>query len=124
MQRSCDNAIARAGLHLNHRTPHLLRPDELKLIHPRRRLRPYVAASPYEIAERNDVYDAESDELVPCCTYVWGALLRIDVFEAPADVRFVFFGTGVMQVYACTLLGADDILALDDPSAGVLLPSC
>ena len=67
------------------------------------------------------MYEADTDEIKPCCTYVWGALLRIDVFDAQDDVRFVFFGTGVMQVYACTLLEADDILALDGPAAGVRL---
>lgn len=30
------------GLHLHHRVPHLLTPDENKVLHPRRRLRPYV----------------------------------------------------------------------------------
>lgn len=99
--------------------PHMLKPGELKQIHPRRRLRSYVAASPFDIAEQNEITDADTGNVVPCGSYFWGALLRIDVYEAPEDVRFVFFGTGVMQVYACCLLHADDVVALDD-STGAL----
>jgi hypothetical protein len=89
-----------AGLHLGHRLPHILHPSELKLIHPRRRLRPYVAASPQQVAEQND----------------------IDLYEAPADMRLVFFSTGVMQVYACNLLGADDHLELRAPDGARCSP--
>jgi hypothetical protein len=64
---------------------------------------------------QNDFVDANG-AVIPCGSYLWGALLRIDVFQAPEDVRFVFFSTGVMQVYACRLLAADDLLELADPS--------
>ena len=111
-----------AGLHLGHRLPHILHPSELKLIHPRRRLRPYVAASPQQVAEQNDIVDAETGMVVPCGTYIWGALLRIDLYEAPADMRLVFFSTGVMQVYACNLLGADDHLELRAPDGARCSP--
>jgi nitric-oxide synthase len=39
------------GLHLHHRVPHMLTPAENKLLHPRRKLRPYVPPSPAELLE-------------------------------------------------------------------------
>jgi nitric-oxide synthase, plant len=96
---------------------HILTPAELKAIHPKRRLRPYVAAAPLEIAEQNDsIYRHHTNSA--SCTYLWGALMRIDVLEAPADTRFVFFGTGEMQVYACRLFRSDERLAFEDLKGG------
>jgi nitric-oxide synthase, plant len=114
-----------AGLHLHHRMLHILTPAELKAIHPKRKLRPYVAAAPHEIAEQNTEDPAaiqysdaagHSNALfgAASCTYIWGALLRIDVLEAPVDTRFVFFGTGQMQVYACRLIREDEILEFEE----------
>lgn len=37
------------GVHLHHRVPHMLPPDELKLLHPRRRLAPFSPPSPLDI---------------------------------------------------------------------------
>lgn len=71
-------------------------PPELKAIHPKRKLRPYVAASPEVVAEQ---YSAAE----PSATYFWGAVLRIDVLESPPDTLLVFFGTGVMQVRSIEL---------------------
>lgn len=101
---------------------HILTPSELKAIHPKRKLRPYVAAAPLHIAEQS----AEGSSVIQykddsgqapsygaACTYIWGALLRIDVLEAPLDTRFVFFGTGQMQVYACRLIREDEILEFE-----------
>jgi nitric-oxide synthase, plant len=100
------------GLHLHHRLLHILTPSELKAIHPKRKLRPYIAASPMAVAEQNDVVDADG-MVAPCATYLWGALLRLDVLEAPPDALFVFFGTSMMQVYACRLFHEDEVLVLD-----------
>lgn len=116
-----------AGLHLHHRMLHMLTPAELKAIHPKRKLRPYVAAAPLHIAEQNtesntSSQDSDGSEHHPAfgasCTYIWGALLRIDVLEAPADTRFVFFGTGHMQVYACRLFREDEILEFKQTQEG------
>lgn len=106
---------------------HILTPAELKAIHPKRKLRPYVAAAPLHIAEEysednsaiqySDVSDDHST-LGASCTYIWGALLRIDVLEAPADTRFVFFGTGQMQVYACRLCREDELLEFGEVEEG------
>jgi hypothetical protein len=107
---------------MHHRLLHILQPSELKHIHPRRHLRSYVAASPLDIAERSEVMNPETGNLMPCGTYFWGSLLRIDVYQAPEDVCFVFFGTGAMQVYACTLLGEDDFVSLDESVSASVPP--
>eukprot|EP00892_Ulva_mutabilis_P003852 jgi/Ulvmu1/1839/UM119_0058.1 len=93
------------GLHLHHRCLHILTPPELKAIHPKRKLRPYVAASPEVVAEQH----ASAE---PSATYFWGAVLRIDLLEAPPDTMLVFFGTGAMQVYACRLVQDDEVLTI------------
>jgi hypothetical protein len=103
---------------MHHRIPHMLTPEELRLIHPRRRLRPYVAASPYTVAEATGGSSDCDGNIVPCATYLWGALLRIDVVESGPESHLVFFGTGAMQVWACNLLEEDDVLALDEYAAG------
>lgn len=36
-------------MHLHHRIPHMLTPSELKLLHPRRRLAPFLPPSPLNI---------------------------------------------------------------------------
>lgn len=100
---------------------HILTPAELKAIHPKRKLRPYVAAAPLHIAENsgdNSVHYSDVSEhqstVGASCTYIWGALLRIDVLEAPVDTRFVFFGTGQLQVYACRLIREDELLEFEE----------
>lgn len=87
-----------AGLHLHNRMPHILMPDELKAMHPTRRLRPYVPPTPAALAEEHGCVDATSGDLLPCGTYHWGSLLRIDVLEAPVDASLLFYGTGAIQV--------------------------
>jgi hypothetical protein len=102
-----------SGLHFHHRMPHILSPQELKAIHPKRKLRPYLAASPFLVAEENDCIDPATERVRPCATYHWGALMRIDVLTAPADAQIVFFGTGVVQVFACALMAEDEFVELD-----------
>ena len=56
-----------AGLHLHHRLNNMLPPDDLRALHPKRRLKPYVAS-----------VDAEEmdDAGAPARRYKWGALVR------------------------------------------------
>jgi len=68
----------------------MLRPAELRTMHPVGRMKPYLPLSPAGIAERNGI-------ATPCGSYHWGALLRVDVLAAPADTYLVFFGTGSLQ---------------------------
>lgn len=37
------------GVHLHHRVPHMLSPEELKLLHPRRRLTPFRPPTPLQV---------------------------------------------------------------------------
>ena len=39
------------GVHLDHRLPHLLSPEELKQLHPRRRLTAYHPPAPHSLSE-------------------------------------------------------------------------
>ncbi|GAX85282.1 hypothetical protein CEUSTIGMA_g12700.t1 [Chlamydomonas eustigma] len=41
------------GVHLHHRVPHMLSPSELKTLHPRRRLSPFVPPTPKELQDEN-----------------------------------------------------------------------
>ena len=45
------------GVHLHHRLPHLLSPEELKKLHPRRRLKPYFAPTPESLSEHQEEDD-------------------------------------------------------------------
>lgn len=78
--------------------PHILMPDELKAMHPTRRLRPYIPPTPAALAEEHGSVDAVTGDSLPSGTYHWGSLLRIDVLEAPADASLLFYGTGAIQV--------------------------
>ena len=42
------------GIHLHHRLPHLLTPEELKQLHPRRRLKPYYPPAPEDLAQEEE----------------------------------------------------------------------
>ena len=42
------------GIHLHHRLPHMLSPEELKELHPRRRLKPYYPPTPQDIAQEEE----------------------------------------------------------------------
>ena len=48
------------GIHFHHRLPHLLSPEELKQLHPRRRLRPYYPPPPRDLMQEEDVGMARS----------------------------------------------------------------
>ena len=48
------------GIHLHHRLPHLLTPEELKEMHPRRRLKPYYPPAPEDLAQEEDAESAGS----------------------------------------------------------------
>ena len=46
------------GVHLHHRLPHLLSPEELRELHPRKRLRPYYPPLPQDLTPHAE--EAES----------------------------------------------------------------
>jgi nitric-oxide synthase len=83
------------GLHLHHRMPHLLTPEENKALHPRKKLRAYVAPAP--AAVREDARVGPRDGTVRYC---WGGLVVVDMVEAPEDVHLVFYGPPALRVTA------------------------
>lgn len=56
------------GVHLHHRLAHMLSPEELKSLHPRRTLRAYVPPTPLDICQAEEAalegVDGEDDALV------------------------------------------------------------
>ncbi len=50
----CVTAADTPGVHLHHRLPHLLSPEELKELHPRKRLRPYYPPMPQDLTPQEE----------------------------------------------------------------------
>ena len=128
------------GVHLHHRVPHMLSPDELKQLHPRKRLAAFVPPTPREMLEEAEPPvakavpeqvaadgDAVSVKAIArerwlkksgggatpvSATYVWGGLVRIDVVAAPSSTALAFMGSGNMRVYSMPLLKADQQFVL------------
>jgi nitric-oxide synthase len=91
------------GLHLHHRAPHLLTPEECGALHPRRRLRGFVAPAPHAVAGEGGESLAASgapDAAAPLASYWWGGVARIDVLSCPPDTRLVFYGPPALRVEA------------------------
>ena len=79
------------GLHIHHRLPHILTPDENKALHPRKRLNGFIAPSPGNVCDARDEH----------ACYSWGGLVRIHILSCPDDTVLTFFGPGdVLRVQA------------------------
>lgn len=68
------------GLHMHHRLPHILTPEENKMLHPKRRLRACTPDGP----------NTTSSEYHTC--YCWGALVRIHIVRCPENTSVTFYG--------------------------------
>jgi len=80
-----------AGVLLTHRLNALLNESELKAVMPRGRLRPYIP----------NLLEEVSEGLSPLgTTYLWGAVVRVDVLEAPRATRLSFLGPQSLKVSA------------------------
>ena len=68
---ACVRCADTPGVHLHHRLIHMLSPAELKAIHPWKKLRPYLAPAPLELAALNaDEASAGSAYIMPTlCMY-------------------------------------------------------
>lgn len=53
------------GVHLHHRVQHMLSPEELKLLHPRKRLLPCVPSSPSQLSQQAATTATETDASSP-----------------------------------------------------------
>jgi nitric-oxide synthase len=79
------------GLHIHHRLPHILTPEENKLLHPRKRIAGFIAPSPRDVRGASDEH----------ACYSWGGLVRLHVISCPEDTVLTFFGPGdVLRVQA------------------------
>ena len=107
------------GLHLHHRVPHMLTPEENKELHPRKRLRAHVPPSPADLgalgrqsasgggaigAAVKGVNTENSSISVPIASYTWGGLARIDVISCPPETQFVFYGPAALKVQSMQVL--------------------
>ncbi len=109
------------GLHLHHRVPHLLTPEENKELHPRKRLSPFVAPSPEEVTagcagNGEPGWNAASLPNPATAYYNWGGIGRIDVLGCPTDTHLVFYGPPVLRVTALSFPPGEQQLsnAIDD----------
>lgn len=83
----------------------MLSPPEIKALHPWRKLRPYIAPTPLDLAtpslwSEDDETAVSASPRKPSGTYFWGALMRIDVLEAPSETQLVFYGPSSLKVSA------------------------
>ena len=117
------------GLHLDHRMIHMVLPNEVKKLLPRKPLRPYIAQTPASILieqklehqeqeeagqDGDHLYDVEdmllSDTMgtlrSASATYFWGDVARLDLISCPMSTHVVFFGSnnGTLRVRASPLL--------------------
>ncbi len=81
------------GLHLHHRIPHILTPEENKELHPRKRLRAHIPPPPAELVLLNGGGGGS-----PIASYSWGGLGRIDVVSCPPETQLVFYGPTALKV--------------------------
>jgi nitric-oxide synthase len=75
------------GLHLHHRLPHILLPEEIKLLNPRKQLRSFVAPSPSSIEG-----DGQG------VAYFWGGLVKIEIMNPNLETQLVFYGPPILRV--------------------------
>ncbi|KAK3239253.1 hypothetical protein CYMTET_50804 [Cymbomonas tetramitiformis] len=88
------------GVLIHHRLSALLKEDELKQLSPWRKLRPFVPAPLPE--------DGTG------ASYQWGAVMRVDVMEAPQNFRLAFIGPQSARVHTFPGPPSDDALPLPE----------
>lgn len=67
------------GLHIHHRLPHILTPQENKLLHPKKRLQTFVAK---QVNNEPDHHTC----------YCWGGVVRVHLLDCPEHTSLTFFG--------------------------------
>jgi nitric-oxide synthase len=84
------------GLHIHHRMPHILTPDENKGLHPRKRLVGQTLGVD-AAHDHGSTYDGTATKGTHPC-YAWGGLVRIHVVDAPAGTSLTFFGPEALEL--------------------------
>ena len=83
------------GLHLHHRLPHMLTPDENKVLHPRKKLRPYIPPCQPGNEGRG--------------VYEWGGIAKIELSGCPENTTVVFYGPSALKVQTPAAEGGEDV---------------
>ena len=108
------------GLHLHHRVLHMLTPEENKELHPRHRLREFIAPSTLDLLPCSELADSTTGtdhdlkiessaikgkiyENIYDCDYVvsywWGGLVRVDIRpSASTGILLHFYGPHALRV--------------------------
>eukprot|EP00469_Lotharella_globosa_P013348 CAMPEP_0167777460 /NCGR_PEP_ID=MMETSP0111_2-20121227/3716_1 /TAXON_ID=91324 /ORGANISM="Lotharella globosa, Strain CCCM811" /LENGTH=314 /DNA_ID=CAMNT_0007667667 /DNA_START=188 /DNA_END=1132 /DNA_ORIENTATION=+ len=73
------------GVHLHHRLQHMLTPQEVSELHPRKKLGTYVAPPP-------------STEPGQVTSYLWGSLFKLEITRCVGDTQVVFYGPNCLKV--------------------------
>jgi len=77
------------GLHIHHRLPHILTPDENKLLHPKKKIQGYTPENPTTTREHHTCY-------------CWGGLVRVHVVGCPDTTSLIFYGpSDILRVNTC-----------------------
>jgi hypothetical protein len=132
------------GVHLHHRIPHMLTPDELKALHPRRRLKAHRPPPPAELAggDKGDENEEErggahwmgpgagaaaarrgggggaggGDDVA--ASYLWSGLVRVDVLSGPPSTALAFYGPPALRCAGLPLLQEGETVEVDFAGAG------
>ncbi|KAL0044056.1 hypothetical protein WJX82_006266 [Trebouxia sp. C0006] len=104
------------GVHLHHRLPHLLSPEELKELHPRKRLRPYYPPMPQDLTPQEEEDETATGSsanaidmtMLASATYQWGGVARLDIVSAPPSTALAFYGPPALHVHALPLVAEEE----------------
>jgi nitric-oxide synthase len=88
------------GLHVHHRVPHILKPEENKELHPRKRLKAHVPPSPADLGciPHAAAKERNTESSLNVASYMWGGIGRIDVLSCPPETQLVFYGPAALKV--------------------------
>lgn len=101
------------GVHLHHRVPHMLTPEEAGELHPKRKLKAFVAPRPADVTLPPPTVTAGQKQSYSA-TYLWGGLARIDVASSSPTCNVTFYGIPQMRVSAAGLQKGEAGLGLPD----------
>lgn len=116
---SCFLLADTPGVHLHHRLPHMLSPEQLRLLHPRKRLAGATPPTPAELSlgggdEELQRRAAARKSGGLSGSYVWSDLVRVDVVDGPGSTWLQFFGPSSMLVAGLPLLAPGEVVQLED----------
>lgn len=94
------------GLHIHHRLPHILTPEENKLLHPKKRIQAFTPESPTSTRDHHTCY-------------CWGGLVRVHVLGCPEKTSLTFFGpSDILRVHTLEFSTDELKLMMEKSSQG------